>query len=301
MLTKRSRILGLPIGPKKVDWQKIVALTTGALAVARGIMGLLNSGEKIGRLIDRLPTGQAKETLEEGEEFLEEGEEALQEVSGIASKIGNVVQAVSGASGFFGKIKAGLQALGIGGGGGDKSKKLRLHIKLAQDVGVPRSVAYNQWTQLEDLPQFMKGVESVEIEGDEEDPGNITNSNWTVKIGFSRRQFSAEVTEAVPDERIAWESTEGPQHEGVVSFATLDDEHDNLTRVQVQMLYVPSGFVEKVGNIFLAARRKARKDLRLYKHHMELTGEETGAWRGEITPDEEDDGDADEATDDVEG
>jgi hypothetical protein len=35
------------------------------------------------------------------------------------------------------------------------------------------------------------------------------------------------------------------------------------------------------------ATHPAPKDLRLYKHYIELTGEETGAWRGEITPDED--------------
>jgi uncharacterized membrane protein len=166
------------------------------------------------------------------------------------------------------------------------TKKLRLVIKLAQDVAVPRSVAYNQWTQLEDFPQFMKGVQAVDLD-DDVDPGNITNSNWTVKIGITRRQFSAEVTEAVPDERIAWKATGGCEHKGVVSFATLDD-NDALTRVQVEMEYIPGDFIEKIGNIFLAARRKARKDLRLFKHYMELQAEETGAWREEITRDGED-------------
>ena len=163
------------------------------------------------------------------------------------------------------------------------TKKLRLIIKIYQDVAVPRTVAYNQWTQLEDFPEFMKGVQSVELSGEGAEEGDITESSWTVKIGITTRQFKAEVIEAVPDERIAWKSTGGPEHAGVVSFHSLDD---NLTRVQVEMEYIPSDFIEKIGNIFLAARRKALKDLRLYKHYMELQGEETGSWRGEITPEE---------------
>ena len=56
------------------------------------------------------------------------------------------------------------------------------------------------------------------------------------------------------------------------------------TYAQVRYTY---GFVEKVGNIFLMARKRVRKDLRLYRHFLELNGEETGEWRGEISAEDE--------------
>jgi hypothetical protein len=69
-----------------------------------------------------------------------------------------------------------------------------------------------------------------------------------------------------------------------VTFHTLDD---NLTRVHVEMEYFPKGVIEKTGNVFLSARRRARKDLRLFKHFIEMRNEETGEWRGEISKDSE--------------
>jgi hypothetical protein len=96
-----------------------------------------------------------------------------------------------------------------------------------------------------------------------------------------------------PDQRIVWESSGDVQHRGVVTFHELDD---NLTRVQVEMEYNPQGVVEKFGNLFLTVRHRVRKDLRLYKHHLEFENEATGAWRGTIGEDAEDGGDDEDAT-----
>src|SRR5690606_28363209 len=86
-----------------------------------------------------------------------------------------------------------------------------------------------------------------------------------------------------------WESIDGAENRGVVTFHRLDR---NLTRVHLEMEYFPNGAVEKVGNLFYAARRRARKDLRLFEHFLELAGAETGAWRGEISLGDEGEGEA---------
>ena len=51
----------------------------------------------------------------------------------------------------------------FGGGGKGKGKKAKItNIVETIDVGVPLRLAYDQWTQYEDFPSFMKKVESVE-------------------------------------------------------------------------------------------------------------------------------------------
>ena len=57
------------------------------------------------------------------------------------------------------------------------------------------------------------------------------------------------------------------------------------TRIQLEMEYIPQGFVEKFANLFLTVRMRVRRGLRLYKHFIELRCDETGAWRGEIEGD----------------
>jgi uncharacterized membrane protein len=267
MLTKRSTVMGLPVGRSKVAWGRVAMLGGAAAATVAG-------GQR-GRQKLHDVSDQIREPLEHGKEVLGEASEISEDVHEFTDKFTGGGKGGGGGGGLLSKAASILPGVGGGSGGGDGkyTKKLRLVTKLAQDVAVPRRVAYNQWTQYEDFPDFMKGVISVE-------PEDELTQKWTVKIGPSKRTFTGEVQEQVPDERIEWKGTDGTQHYGVVTFHELDE---NLTRVQIEMEYYPQGFIEKVGNIFLAARRKARKDLRLFKHYMELENEETGSWRGEIS------------------
>jgi uncharacterized membrane protein len=118
----------------------------------------------------------------------------------------------------------------------------------------------------------MKGVESVQQK--ERD-----KMEWASKIGPSRRNWQAEITQQVPDEYVRWKSTGGAKHQGVASFHQLDDE---LTRMLIQMEYHPTGLFEKTANTLRVQRRRVKRDLRLFKHFIELRGEETGSWRGTI-------------------
>lgn len=271
--TKRSSVLGLPVGRRQTDWSrvgKLGALGVGALSTAAGGLGAKRAG---GRLKEKVTeqAQQGQEAVRKVGEAAERASSIGKSVGGPISKVGSVVGKVTGSSGDDDDGKGGE------GGGQENLKKLRLIIKEGIDVGVPLKTAYNQWTQFADLPQFMKGPQSVEQEEDDE-------TRWTVKIGPSRRRWTAKILEQVPDERIVWESTEGTENRGTVTFHRLDR---NLTRVHVEMEYFPNGFIEKVGNIFLMARKRVRKDLRLYRHFLELNGEETGEWRGEISGDDE--------------
>jgi uncharacterized membrane protein len=140
------------------------------------------------------------------------------------------------------------------------------------DIDLPIQPAYNQWTQFEDFPRFMEGVEEVRQVTD-------TRLHWVVNIAGVRREFDAEVTEQIPDERIAWKSIDGPKHAGVVTFHRLSD---NKTRVMLQLEFEPSDFVEKVGSALGFVGHRARKDLERFKEFIESRGAPTGAWRGEV-------------------
>src|SRR4029079_13191635 len=85
------------------------------------------------------------------------------------------------------------------------------------DVQVPVRVAYDQWTQFEEFPLFMEGVEKVEQLDD-------THIAWTADIGGIKKRWIAEITEQKPDERIAWRAVEGAKNAGVVTFHRLSDE-----------------------------------------------------------------------------
>jgi uncharacterized membrane protein len=141
------------------------------------------------------------------------------------------------------------------------------------DVDVDVRTAYDQWTQFEDFPAFMEGVERIDQIDD-------THLHWVVKVGPVTREFDATVTEQHPDERVAWTSDSGPEHAGVVTFHRLSD---HATRVTVQMDVDPDGFVEEIADKAGLLDRRTRGDLQRFKEFIERRGgEPTGAWRGEV-------------------
>ena len=147
-------------------------------------------------------------------------------------------------------------------------------IQESVDVKVPVSVAYNQWTQFEEFPRFMEGVESVRQIDD-------THLHWRADIGGVSREWDAEITEQHPDERVAWKATSGADNGGAVTFHRLSADE---TRVMLQLDFSPDGIVEQVGDKLGFVSRRAKGDLRRFKDLMEAQGTETGAWRGDVPP-----------------
>jgi uncharacterized membrane protein len=145
------------------------------------------------------------------------------------------------------------------------------NIQESIDVEVPVTAAYNQWTQFEEFPRFMDGVESVQQIDD-------THLHWVAEIAGVRREWDATITEQHPDQRIAWTSTSGTDNGGVVTFHRLSDER---TRVMLQLDVEPDGLVEAVGDKLGIIKRRAVGDLERFKELVEAGGSADG-WRGEV-------------------
>jgi uncharacterized membrane protein len=145
------------------------------------------------------------------------------------------------------------------------------------EVAVPVRTAYNQWTQFEEFPRFMEGVEEIRQIDD-------THVHWKTRIAGVEREFDAEITEQHPDHRIAWRSVEGTAHAGVVTFHRLSDD---TSRIMLQLDSEPEGPVEKVGDALGILKRRVKGDLERFKEMIESRGAETGAWRGDVeTPED---------------
>jgi uncharacterized membrane protein len=121
----------------------------------------------------------------------------------------------------------------------------------------------------------MSDVESVE-------QLDATHLHWRVKIAGVEREFDAEITEQLPDQRIAWRSTSGVGHAGVVTFHKLEDAR---TRVMFQLDMSPETFAEKVGDKVGIVSKAAERDMKNFKEFIEMRGTESGAWRGEVPQD----------------
>ncbi|MFD5558838.1 SRPBCC family protein [Streptomyces sp. NPDC127068] len=144
-------------------------------------------------------------------------------------------------------------------------------IEESVEVAVPLRTVYDQWTQFEDFPRFMEGVEHIEQR-------TPTLTHWVTEFGGVRREFDAEITEQSPDERIAWTTVRGEVRQaGVVTFHRLDDTH---TKVMLQLDHDPAGIADTVGDKLGLVRRQAKGDLGRFKSFIEERGVASGAWRG---------------------
>jgi uncharacterized membrane protein len=147
-------------------------------------------------------------------------------------------------------------------------------IEQSIDVDVPVRTAYNQWTQFEEFPRFMDGVREVRQLDDR-------HLDFRADVGGKEMAWKAEISEQIPDARIAWHSITGPRNAGVVTFHRLTDDK---SRVMLQMEYEPEGIVENVGDFIGVMSTRVSGDLERFKDFIEDRGRETGAWRGEVPP-----------------
>jgi uncharacterized membrane protein len=140
------------------------------------------------------------------------------------------------------------------------------------EVECPISTVYNQWTQFEEFPRFMDGIQEVRQIDD-------THLHWRAKIAGKEEQWDSEIVEQVPDKAIAWRSTSGAPNAGAVRFEQVDPQK---TRVRLTMEYEPQGFVEKAGDAVGVVSGKVDKAVEKFKELIEQRRAETGGWRGEV-------------------
>jgi uncharacterized membrane protein len=146
------------------------------------------------------------------------------------------------------------------------------HVEKCIEVEAPLSMVYNQWTQFEEFPKFMHGVEEVKQMGDK-------RLRWRAEIAGKVVEWDAEIFEQIPDRRVAWRSTSGPLNSGMVNFEPLGP---NRTKVWLKINYKPDGAIEKIGSALGVVSQRVEGDLERFKEFIEARGSETGAWRGQI-------------------
>jgi uncharacterized membrane protein len=145
-------------------------------------------------------------------------------------------------------------------------------IEQSIEVDAPVRTVYDQWTQFEEFPRFMEGIDEVK-------QLDATHLHWKASVGGKTNEWDAEITEQLPDERVAWKSTSGTANAGVVTFHRLDEQR---TKVMVQLDWEPDGVVETLGSAVGSDSRRVQGDLERFKELVESRGAESGAWRGEV-------------------
>jgi uncharacterized membrane protein len=271
--TRRKQRFGrLPIGRSKsrIPGGRAVGTAGGLLLGAGAAVAAAGAAQRMGNRAK-------KDEAESATDTTSETTSASEEQTGDEQNTGR--------KGIFGRVKETVggkgdkgESEGKSGGKGGGAKKVKVtNIEEHIDIGAPRRLVYNQWTQFQDYPSFMKKVVSV----DQAEDGKL---NWKAKIFWSSRKWESTIVEQVPDRHIVWRSTGAKGHvDGTVSFHKIAP---NLTRVLLVLEYHPQGFMERTGNLWRAQGRRVRLELKHFRRYVMtqslLRPDEIEGWRGEI-------------------
>jgi uncharacterized membrane protein len=144
--------------------------------------------------------------------------------------------------------------------------ELGIRVDAAVTIDKPREELYRFWRNLENLPRFMRHIESVkEIDN--------KHSHWVVKAPARRSvQWKAEIINEVENELIGWRSLPGADvdNAGSVHFKTEPDGKGTSVRIALQ--YNPPGGL--VGALLARLfgeepSQQIREDLLRFKRLME--------------------------------
>lgn len=143
-------------------------------------------------------------------------------------------------------------------------------VKIQKTITVNRPVAevFGFWRHLENLPRFMKHIQSVSGNG-----GNI--SHWIAKIENTTLEWDAETIEVRPNEIISWQSLPAAEVDNAGSIWFRPAIGNRGTVVKVALKYSPPGgkAAAKIAKFFgKDARSLIEDDLYRFKSLLE-TGE----------------------------
>ena len=145
-------------------------------------------------------------------------------------------------------------------------------IEKTVEVECPIRAVYNSWTQFEEFPHFMDGVKEVRQIDD-------THVHWHAEIWGKDKEWDAEITEQVPDERISWKSISGDApNAGMVRFEPIGPTR---TRVRLVMDYEPQGAVENLGDALGILSGRVQSSVENFKEYIEELGIPDAPWRRE--------------------
>jgi uncharacterized membrane protein len=132
-------------------------------------------------------------------------------------------------------------------------------VQQAIEVSVPLHTAYEQLASFEDYPRFMTGVREVRKVADD-------RTHWIMELDGERREFDAQITECLPDERVAWHATTGP---ALAERITLDPIGDSRTRIIAELEADVQALMPSDEHAQESLGRRLKADLEGFKRHIE--------------------------------
>ncbi|AFZ32929.1 SRPBCC family protein [Gloeocapsa sp. BRSZ] len=129
------------------------------------------------------------------------------------------------------------------------------------EVEAPIDLVWSLWSDLEQMPQWMKWISSVKILED-----NPELSRWKLNTGGLEFTWLSRILKMVPQQIIQWESVDGLPNRGAIRFY---DRH-NSSIVKLSVSYAIPGILGRImDNLFLgrAVESTIKADLERFRDY----------------------------------
>ncbi|MBV5259999.1 hypothetical protein FLX56_16410 [Synechococcus moorigangaii CMS01] len=137
------------------------------------------------------------------------------------------------------------------------------------EVDAPIDLVWELWSDLEQMPQWMKWIDSVEILPDDPDL-----SKWKLASGSFEFTWLSRIVKVVNHQIIQWESIDGLPNRGAIRFY---DRH-NSTIVRLSIAYdIPGILGQLMDNLFLGRMVEStiQADLHRFRDYVKNLQEKT--------------------------
>ncbi|MDD1415675.1 SRPBCC family protein [Dolichospermum sp. ST_con] len=129
------------------------------------------------------------------------------------------------------------------------------------EVEVPIELVWGLWSDLEQMPKWMKWIDSVKISED-----NPEISLWKLSTGGLDFTWKSRITKIIPNQIIQWESVDGLPNQGAIRF--YDRQNNSIVKMTVS--YAIPGLIGKLmDNLFLGkvVESTIQADLERFKEY----------------------------------
>lgn len=111
------------------------------------------------------------------------------------------------------------------------------------EVDIPIELSWNLWSDLEQMPRWMKWIDSVHVLED-----NPELSRWKLATGGLEFSWLSRILKLVPHQIIQWESVDGLPNRGAVRF--YDRQGSSIVKLSVAYA-IPGLLGQLMDNLFL--------------------------------------------------
>ncbi len=129
------------------------------------------------------------------------------------------------------------------------------------EVEAPIELVWSLWADLEQMPRWMKWIDSVTVPKD-----NPEISLWKLNTGGLEFTWKSRILKVVPNQIIQWQSVDGLPNQGAVRFY---DRHTSSI-VKLSVAYAIPGIIGKImDNLFLgrAVESTIKADLERFREY----------------------------------